>query len=327
MKSLFATAAILVVGVCVARANSFSGMVNFGDSLSDVGNIHDLTTAIYPLHAIVPASPYYNGHFSNGPIWVEQLAGLMGLPTPTPSRTGGTDYAYGLAHSGTGNTELVIPNVQTQINDWTANHVSGASQLFTVLGGATDLFDLIGVAGDQTAAAQQAANNIVAGLQSLYNDGARNILVGNLPDLGLVPSYHNTPDQAQATALTNAFNATLAAGLGNLQATSVGLNLQLLDLNTLFNSAIVNPAAYGLTNVTAAAYTGDPDYEGVGTVVPDPSGYLFWDEVHPTTLGHSMVAQAAFTVVPEPATTMLLVLPAAMMLMRRRRSRLPIVLM
>ncbi|MCC6422408.1 MAG: SGNH/GDSL hydrolase family protein [Phycisphaerales bacterium] len=319
MKSLISAVAVLAVSVSTTRADTFSAMVNFGDSLSDVGNVHDLTTDIYPLHAIVPAAPYYNGHFSNGPIWVEQLAGLMGLPTPTPSRTGGTDYAYGLAHSGTGNTSLVIPNVQTQINDWTANNVSSQTQLFTVLGGATDLFDVIGNAGDQSATAQQAANNIVAGLQSLYNDGARNIIVGNLPDLGLVPSYHNTPDQTQATALSNTFNTTLATGMSNLIALSPGLNLHLLDLNTLFNNAIANPATYGLTNVTDAAYTGDPDYEGVGTVVPNPAGYLFWDEVHPTTLGHSMVAQAAYAAVPEPATTMLIILPAAAMMMRRRK--------
>lgn len=321
MKSLFSAVAILAVSVSVARADSFSGMVNFGDSLSDVGNIHDLTTAIYPLHAIVPAAPYYNGRFSNGPVWVEQLAGLMGLPVPTPSRTGGMDYAYGLAHSGTGNTELVIPNVQTQINDWTANNTSSATQLFTVLGGATDLFDAIGDAGDQSAIAVTAANNIVAGLQSLYNDGARNILIANLPDLGLVPSYHNTPDQSQATALSNTFNSTLTAGMGNLTAASPGLNLYSLNLNSLFNSAIANPAAYGLTNVTDAAHTGDPDYEGTGSVVPDPSGYLFWDEVHPTTLGHAMVAQAAYAVVPEPAATMLFILPAATLLLRRRADK------
>jgi len=318
MKSLIAGAAVLVLSVSIVQAESFTQLVDFGDSLSDVGNVHDLTTAIYPLHAIVPAAPYYNGHFSNGPIWVEQLAGLMGFATPTPSRTGGTDYAYGLAHSGTGNTSLVIPNVQTQINDWTTNHASTASQLFTVLGGATDLFDVIGNAGDQSATAVTAANNIVAGLQSLYNDGARNILVGNLPDLGLVPSYHNTPDQSQATALSNTFNSTLATGMGNLSAASPGLNLYLLNLNSLFNSAIANPAAYGLTNVTDAAHTGDPDYEGTGSVVADPSGYLFWDEVHPTTLGHSMVAQAAYAAVPEPAATMLLILPAATMLLCRR---------
>ena len=317
MKSFIAAVAALAVSVSVAQAVSFTGMVNFGDSLSDVGNIHDLTTDIYPLHAIVPAAPYYNGRFSNGPIWVEQLAGLLSLPPPTPSRAGGADYAYGLAHSGSGNTSVFIPNVQTQINDWTANNISTSTQLFTVLGGATDLFDVIGDAGDQSAAAQQAANNIVAGLQSLYNDGARNVLIGNLPDLGLVPGYHNTPDQSQATALSNTFNTTLATGLGNLGAASPGLNLYLLNLNSLFNSAIANPAAYGLSNVADAAHTGDPDYEGAGSVVPDPSGYLFWDDVHPTTLVHSLVAQAAYAAVPEPATT-IFIFAAASLLLRRR---------
>lgn len=327
MKSLLSVTAALALTVSIAHASSFSEMVNFGDSLSDTGNIFDLTTSLSPLVDIAPGSPgYYNGRFSNGPIWIDQFATLMSLPAPSPSRLGGTDYAYGLAHSGSGNTQVLIPNIQTQIGDWTTNHTSTSDQLFTVLGGAMDLLDTLDnndPAATQTANATQAAHNIAAGLQSLYNDGARNILVANLPDLGLVPRYHNTASQSQATADTNTFNTTLAADLATLDAASPGLNLYLLDLQSLFADAIANPAAYGLTNITDPAYTGDPDYLGSGTAVANPAGYLFWDSVHPTTTGHSMLAQAAYAAVPEPAATLLFILPAATMLLRRRYSTSP----
>lgn len=66
------------------------------------------------------------------------------------------------------------------------------------------------------------------------------------------------------------------------------------------------PAAHGLTNVTDSAYTGD-------TAVADPSGCLFWDTVHPTTKGHALIAQAAYALDPEPATTMLFIFSTATM--------------
>jgi len=324
MKALFAAAAALALSASLARADSVSQLVDFGDSLSDTGNIYDLTTSLWPLTSIVPGSPgYYNGHFSNGPIWIEQFATLMGLPAPTPSRLGGADYAYGSATSGSGNSQLVIPNIQTQINDWTTNHVSNSTQLFTLLGGATDLLTTLDngdAPANQLNISTQAAHNIAAGVQSLYNDGARNILVANLPDLGLVPRYHGTSNQTQATTDSTTFNTTLAADLATLSAASPGLTLHLLHLQTFFYAAIANPAAYGLTNVTDRAYTGDNSYAGNGTAVPDPSGYLFWDSVHPTTTGHALLAQAAFAAIPEPAATMLLILPAATMLLRRREK-------
>jgi phospholipase/lecithinase/hemolysin len=52
--------------------------------------------------------------------------------------------------------------------------------------------------------------------------------------------------------------------------------------------------------------------------VADPSGYLFWDSLHPTTVGHDLIAQYAYNVVPEPAATLLLALAGAMGVRRRR---------
>jgi len=284
------------------------------------GNIYSLTSSLSPLIATVPAEPGYdNGHFSNGPIWVEQFAGLLGVPVPTFSRNGGTDYAYGLAHSGSGNTNLLIPNIQTQISDWTANHASTDTQLFTVLGGATDLLDAIessDSAADKALAATTAAGNIAAGVQALYDDGARHILVANLPDLGRVPRYLNTTSQATATTLSGTFNTALAGDLTSVVA-SPGLHLDVLDLHALFAQVIADPSAFGLSNVTDAAYTGDSDYAGDGTAVADPSGYLFWDSLHPTTVGHDLIAQYAYDAVPEPASVWLLALGGIVVCRRR----------
>jgi phospholipase/lecithinase/hemolysin len=49
-----------------------SRLVVFGDSLSDNGNLFKLTGS--------PQPPYWNGHFSNGPTYAEQLAQWLGVP-------------------------------------------------------------------------------------------------------------------------------------------------------------------------------------------------------------------------------------------------------
>src|SRR5690242_20274022 len=61
-----------------ALAQTYSGVQAFGDSLTDNGNLFALTRAIQP---VPPSPPYFDGRFSNGPVWVEQLMPRLGLPS------------------------------------------------------------------------------------------------------------------------------------------------------------------------------------------------------------------------------------------------------
>src|SRR5579872_6310142 len=70
-----------------AFGSQITQIVAFGDSLSDTGN--DL------IAFGSPQPPYYQGRFSNGPNWIDDLAAKLGVPDPQPSLAGGTNYAYG----------------------------------------------------------------------------------------------------------------------------------------------------------------------------------------------------------------------------------------
>jgi phospholipase/lecithinase/hemolysin len=85
-------ALLLAPGLCSAiQADAIDDIYAFGDSLSDVGNIYQITGGA------TPGPPYVNGQFTNGNVWVQDLAVDLGLPQLKPSLLGGNDYAYGSA--------------------------------------------------------------------------------------------------------------------------------------------------------------------------------------------------------------------------------------
>lgn len=324
MNSIARGSLVVFLSAVSVQAASFSSLIDFGDSLSDAGNTYSVSASFHGQIPVIPGAPgYSNGRFSNGPVWVQDLGTKLGVGAVTASTAGGNDFAYGGTTTDASSTDFFLPNLRNQIFQWTnANHATTA-QLFTVLSGANDIFnelDSTHTATQQTSAIVTAAGNVAMGVQMLYDAGARNVIVANLPNLGLTPSYRGSAQQAQATSLTTTFDTTLAADLAALAPTTTGLNLQSLDLQTLFAAAIADPSAFGLSNVTDRAYTGDDSYAGNGTAVADPSGYLFWDAVHPTATGHALIANAAYAlVVPEPASLSLLAASSVILLRRARR--------
>ena len=77
---------------------------------------------------------------------------------------------------------------------------------------------------------------------------------------------------------------------------AAGFTVFRLDVAGLFNEALANPTAFGLTNVTQAAAPGlQPGTGSYNTdqIAPNANEYLFWDDLHPTTTVHAHLAQAA----------------------------------
>ena len=115
-----------------ARAGGITGIVSFGDSFSDVGNDSLASNGAYP-----PASAYYNGRFSNGPIWLDYLAKDLGVAAPTPSLAGGANYAFGGAQTGAGFSDVPgfpVPNIDTQIGMYLHGNTPSRHAAFHALG-------------------------------------------------------------------------------------------------------------------------------------------------------------------------------------------------
>jgi phospholipase/lecithinase/hemolysin len=276
----------IIVSDCAA-AGPFTSLVVFGDSLSDIGNVQQsfLTNT--------PGPYYWNGRFSNGPVYAETLAAGLGLPALTRSTaTGGTDYAYGGAKT-TGTsfpTSLVVQDIDVQISDYVSHHNGTANTLYVVLAGANDMFVT-------TPNVNASVGSLQTSLEKLYTDGARQFLVINLPPLGYTPRYNGS--QSTITTYNNRsqqFNSALATMLAGLKTSHPSIAMNQLDVYSLVNDARANPSLYGLTNVTASAAPGlspgDTSYDP-SQIAPNPNQYLFWDDLHPTAGVHLILGHRA----------------------------------
>jgi phospholipase/lecithinase/hemolysin len=250
-----------------ALAHPFDSVVCFGDSLSDTTN----NPAV---------GDYWEGRYSNGPLWDEQLASNIDAVF--------YDYAY----SGSQTSDL-----SNQVAAAVAGTWNETNTLFTVWSGANDFIDSATANGDNKTAwdatISAAVDNIARAVSTLSDAGARYVLVLNLPDLSKLPALATNAefaaDRSTIVELVDDFNSKLASSLSALVKQNPNLRLKLVDDFTLLDSIIKNPSEYGFTVVTNDALDAlvDPSFDGPG------ADYLFWDVIHPTTKAHGLVAQLA----------------------------------
>lgn len=270
-----------------ASAQSYGRLVVFGDSLSDNGNLYLASGRTQP-----PSPPYFQGRFSNGPVFTEQLG--FRAANFNGSVTGSINFAYG--GSRTDNVVAFPPGMRQQLTSYTsAGGVFGANDLVSVLGGANNIFQSIGAfavlpptsQGNPTGFVDPTLRAAVADMNFIVGDiasrGAGTILVTNLPRLGTTPQFRTTPVAALADYAGSQFNSQLQTALLALAPTRPNTNIILFDLAKVSDVLASNPGRFGLTNVTEACFNGV-------TVCANPDSYLYFDGVHPTAAGHRLIA-------------------------------------
>ena len=262
----------------------------FGDSLSDNGNLFTIT-GFAP-----PSPPYFDGRFSNGPVWVEYLDGM--LPRATLN-----DFAVGGAFSDTRNSNgLGLPGVLTQVDSFLftgpqLNH----RDLCIVWSGANNyIFDLGG--SDPSTV----VDDVSAAIVSLEEAGCQSFLIPNLPNIGESPFGMTLPPFFQ-TLLTDKIaehNGGLAAEMDILRG-DLGIEIVQIDVSMLFDRTLAGQLGFGnstvpcLVTITIAGVptptpTDACPVDETGQIESVAPGTLFMDGVHPTTAVHRMIAAFAF---------------------------------
>lgn len=283
---------LLVVLLATASSGLSAQSVNsiyfIGDSLTDSGQ--------------------FGTRFTTNPglVWSQDLARQLGVKA-LPSSQGGTNFAVGGARVAVGSQldplqppgamNPAVPAMTEQLNQMLAVTEGrlDSNALYGVWGGANDLFAVTADINAGPAIIQQSIMGQVGIINTLHEQGAQSIMVADIPDLGQTPEFSGSPIvSAIASELTNTYNQGLAAALASNPANIIPLNI-----SGLLNEVMLDPQAYGFTNVKDAACTVSsalfcgPDQ----LVTPDAAQtYLYADGVHPTSGAHSAIADYAMSV-------------------------------
>jgi outer membrane lipase/esterase len=327
MRKLTAVfALVLGLGSATVAAASPSSLYVFGDSLSDNGNLYTATGGAVP-------TPNYpgNGGATNGPVWVDYFAAAHpGIAV--------SDRAIVGAYSGIYNTTGLGPSDNSLDSTLNAVPVVGSLLATAAYGLGTELLLAPNVSSSNAAAVlwigandilsahdngftttadvvPTALSNVTTSLGYMRNVlGFTDIYVANLPDIGRTPRASVSGQQTEYSDAVNAFNQ----GIANI-VSSGGPGLHLVDIYTAFNFVLANPASFGITNTTQGCISGPSD----ANLCADLGAQrVYWDDVHPTTLVHGIIAgafQSAILPVPVPAAFPLLG-SALLLLLRIKRA-------
>jgi phospholipase/lecithinase/hemolysin len=313
-----------------------------GNTYNALGGTGSDEAIYYELGYTTQPGRYDDGRWSNGPLWLEHVNSALGLPTLR--RNDGlqdpfthTDFAFGGSQSGSGRLDFgLLPNLLTQIQSMIDLSLGSVPQdgLYSVWSGGNDVINYIGGGGANTpqginTLTTTMAGNISTGITTLYDAGARHILVPNLPALGDKPSFVGTANQAFANDIVASFDPKLASAIVDFRTTHPDASVAYWDVYTQFADMLANPGSYGFTNTTQAALNNSGLYPGV--VAADPNSHVFWDETHPTEAGHAILGQSALAALgvtlngPEPSSLVLLVMGGGTICVWRVRRPTPLI--
>lgn len=275
-----------------ARAAAIDATIYFGDSLTDSGTFGARFTT------------------NPGPVWAELLSGRLGTQA-APAVAGGTNYAVGGARvtllpgvPNTPPTASATP-ITDQISAYLGANTVQSRALYTVWGGANDVFVAASLGAAGPAYLTQTAGELAAQLARLQAAGARTIIVPNVPDIGATPfGVSQGPGAAFLTQLSAGYNRDLYAALA-----ARGIGVIALDTFGLLTEVMANPSLYGFANVTTPACGATPSLACTPADLVDPSApqtFLYADGVHPTSAGHSVLADYAASTIIGPAQVSLL---------------------
>ncbi|PVU98723.1 hypothetical protein BB559_001346 [Furculomyces boomerangus] len=266
-------------------------LVVFGNSLSDIGNIENVTYEV----------PWWNGHFSTGPVWNEYLAYYNNYTL--------VNYAIGGATSNNTFVNLMtqgnvtIPSVPDQITTYTGvfggkyNASALADDIAVIEIGANDFLDgsllLAADKIDMTAFTDGVVSDIVNSLQSLITFGYRKLLVTDIPDVKVTPAIlaFGETGGSNIDEYVTTVNTKLTAATQKL-ATDSGKNVDYIRVVSLYNILSVAADknvtdALGITVVDKECYPVTTNKTLISSC-DNPDQYVFADWIHPTTTVHAL---------------------------------------
>lgn len=172
-------------------------------------------------------------------------------------------------------TYQVSPQVkqETLVIEW-----SGANDMFKVNARPTQAIVNHGV------------HDRIDNLKKLIRAGYRHFILFNLPDISLSPKFQalSAQEQQNAKRCVENFNQQLAYECHQIRQDNTAITLQLFDVHREFMTMYQHPERFRLDPAKRTQpYTTSPDFHMLDNGTSPSTGYMFWDDVHPTADVHA----------------------------------------
>ncbi|KAK1733817.1 SGNH/GDSL hydrolase family protein [Skeletonema marinoi] len=255
----------------------FTDLAVFGDSFSDVGNIYNVSNDTQP------GVWSYNGRYSDGRVWEEYLLQFFDLPDRmTPSTEGGLnhDHAFGGATADNSYIDAFstylndsVPSVKDQVTEYIDNQKGDLSpdRLHVIYVGYNDYWCIV----------QQ--------VDTLYQKGARQFLIGNVPNMSSWAEASLQPQDVLDSydVLVRGHNEVLSRLVAGFESSHDDTIIYEQDNFGAFECLDSNKDFVGINNIKDPCHpTQDDSCESIFS-------YKFWDYYHPTTHAHHVASTFA----------------------------------
>ncbi|KAJ2715468.1 hypothetical protein H4R19_001193 [Coemansia spiralis] len=298
---------VIAVTVATAVQAATPTLYIFGDSLSDVGTLRQLTLGL------VPPPPYWQGRFSSGPVWNEYLAPLLGYNLYNKAIGGATsDNKDSSVLNLVPLNPINIPSSQDQINFFKAIQpfyalsATRSSDIAVLEIGANDFFAQVFkmAAGTLTPDSFIAtlSTAVLGQLEQLRRIRFKNFVIPDMAHIQWTSFAKLLQVEAVANLTVTRYNQVLAQKVVAWASSSADLGfVVMVPIGKFVDVTALSPAVYqalGLTNVETACVGGntlnlvqaDNKLSALLNMVLDakndlmctnPSTNYFFDIVHP----------------------------------------------
>ncbi|WP_026389504.1 SGNH/GDSL hydrolase family protein [[Acholeplasma] multilocale] len=269
------------------------------------------------------------GTFTNGKTAATLLAEMLEIEDFTPGYDfnkfstrfvkHGKNYATGgtVAYKADGMMGFVVNDfrIVQQAKNLVKQHVIHPTDLVLFEIGGNDLFAMIGKKEEQQAKLMSKIMvNIRNTLLILINNGVRNIIAINCPDIAKIPAYVNGPQELEASRISAMFNDAYAEVVEHIAERYPEVNIQhcnlkaklnhLLSLYQSIGNNVTDPAfmlGKAPENSAKEAVTLEINQDKTEVIVnvnahriddnADQSKFFFWDVVHPSKEIHEIIGK------------------------------------
>lgn len=290
---------MLLWSVCI-NAQALKEIVVFGDSLSDNGNIYEFLN-----HQLPVSPPYYNGRFTDGPVWVELL---MEKYYPGQAAAHLDDRAYGGAGIGMleDNNQFSLQNQIKTYLDQNQDQLKSDS-MYVIWMGANNYFNLPDnadeVVNEVISVIKQQTENLIA-------HGGQHFMFMNVPDLSKTPAAAEFEAIDELRHLSLSHNRLMKQMMAELRQAYPKIQFIDYDVTTIMGDIIDHPKAHGFIDAKTTCFEHlDEGYaprfkhnlmlNKLDSIALPRAGvncdsYLFFDLYHPTEHAHRIMADEIY---------------------------------